>query len=120
MFQECLDNLLKKEGVPTYSNLPTGGPSASSPTSSRLVLGHSGQELQRTRLRLCEEQLRCEALEKSRDHFRQKVEELCRTDLFFEEGEGGLWGMGFFCPGEGGEVMDIESGSFVETSGRIH
>ena len=39
------------------------------------------EEFQKLQLQLCEEKVRCETLAASRDHFRQKVEELCKKLL---------------------------------------
>jgi len=46
-------------------------------TSSNLVQ----EEFQKLQLQLCEEKVRCETLAASRDHFRRKVEELCKKLL---------------------------------------
>lgn len=43
------------------------------------------EELQKLQLQLCEERVKCETLAASRDHFRRKVEELCRKLLEKEE-----------------------------------
>ncbi|CAL1130931.1 unnamed protein product [Cladocopium goreaui] len=43
------------------------------------------EELQKLQLQMCEERVKCETLAASRDHFRRKVEELCRKLLEKEE-----------------------------------